>query len=203
MYFLFPLNTNTATYVSARHALLVVLLALPLLPAITGRAAWLVRGCGAAVAVGGLWVVASQLACFDREAHDADDVFAAMKPARRVVPMIFARGSPCTSDRTFPYLHFAAYYQAAQGGDLARSFAVVWNVPIRYRADYARYPLREQVEWSPGLLTPEDARHYDYALVRGGPARLPPALGFVPVTRHGAWALYENTAALPADLPPP
>lgn len=203
MYFLLPLNTNTATYVSARHALLVVLLALPLLPALEGRAAWIVRGAGAAVAIGGLWAVASQLACFDREARDVDDVFAAMKPDRRVVPLVFARGSPCTSDRTFPYLHFAAYYQAAEGGDLSRSFAVVWNVPIRYRADYARYPIREQVEWSPGLLTPDDARHYDYALVRGGPPRLPPALGFTPVTRHGAWALYENATALPADLPPP
>ena len=124
-----------------------------------------------------------------------------MKPARRVVPLIFARGSACASPATFPYLHFAAYYQAAQGGELARSFAVVWNVPIRYRADYARYPLREEVEWMPAQLTPQDARHFDYALVRGGPPRLPAQLGFQPVARSGAWALYENLDPLPPDLP--
>ena len=39
MYLLLPLNTNTATYVSARHALLVVLMALPLLPALAGTRA--------------------------------------------------------------------------------------------------------------------------------------------------------------------
>jgi hypothetical protein len=126
-----------------------------------------------------------------------------MKPDRRVVPLVFARGGACVSPRTFPYLHFAAYYQAAEGGELARSFAVVWNVPVRYRPDYARYPLREEVEWQPGLLTPEDARHFDYALVRGGPPVLPPRLGMQLVVRSGAWALYENPTAVPPDLPSP
>lgn len=203
MYLVLPLNTNTATYVSARHALLIVLLALPLLPALDGWKAWAVRAASSAVAIVGLVAVGGHLACFDREARDFDDVLAAMQPARRVVPLVFARGGACTSSATFPYLHFAAYYQADKGGELARSFAVVWNVPVRYRPDYRRYPLREEVEWAPGQLTPEDARHFDYALVRGGPPRLPAPLGFVPVTRHGAWALYENPSPLPAELPPP
>ena len=203
MYFVLPLNTNTATFVSARHALLIVLLALPLLPALEGWRAQVVRGAAVLVAVVGLVGVGQHLACFDREAHDFDGVLAAMKPARRVVPLIFARGGGCVSPRTFPYLHFAAYYQAAEGGDLARSFAVVWNVPVRYRADYARYPLREEIEWQPSQLTPQDARYFDYALVRGGPPRLPSQLGFQPVARSGAWALYENPDAVPPELPSP
>jgi len=203
MYFVLPLNTNTATYVSARHALLILLLGLPLLPALDGWRAHALRGAAVLVAVVGLVGAGRHLACFDREARDFDGVLASMKPARRVVPLVFARGGACVSPRTFPYLHFAAYYQAAEGGDLARSFATVWNVPIRYRADYARYPLREEVEWQPTLLTPEDARHFDYALLRGGPPRLPPQLGFQQVVRSGAWTLYENPDALPPELPSP
>jgi hypothetical protein len=203
MYLALPLNTNTATYVSARHALLIVLLALPLLPALAGVRLQVVRVAGVLAAAAGLVGVAQHLACFDREAHDFDGVLAAMKPDRRVVPLVFARGGACVSPRTFPYLHFAAYYQAAEGGELARSFAVVWNVPVRYRPDYARYPLREEVEWQPGLLTPEDARHFDYALVRGGPPVLPPRLGMQLVVRSGAWALYDNPAAIPPELPSP
>jgi hypothetical protein len=203
MYFVLPLNTNTATYVSARHALLVVLLVLPLLPELEGARAHAARIASALVALVGLLAVGWHLACFDREARDFDAVLAAMKPDRRVVPLVFARGSACVSSRTFPYLHFAAYYQAAEGGELARSFAVVWNVPIRYRDDYRRYPIREEVEWAPSQLTPEDARHFDYALVRGGPPRLPPQLGLQAVMRSGAWTLYENPGALPPELPGP
>jgi hypothetical protein len=79
----------------------------------------------------------------------------------------------------------------------------VWNVPIRYRADYARYPYREELEWMPGRFSPEDARHFDYVLVRGGAAEPPPQLGLREVTRSGAWALYESTTAIPAELPGP
>lgn len=202
MYFALPLNTNTATYVSARHALLVVLLALPLLPAVSGRALPVLRVAGAIAAAFGLVVAGKQLACFDREARDFDGVLSAMAPAKRVATLAFARASACCGERSFPYLHFGAYYQAARGGELSRSFAVVWNVPIRYRADYARYPYREELEWQPGRFSPEDARHFDYVLVRGGTVTPPPQLGLREVTRSGAWALYESTTAMPAELPP-
>lgn len=202
LYFALPLNTSTATYVSARHALLIALLILPLLPSPEGRLAWVPRALGTAVALGALIVMGRDLAGFDREAREFDGVLAAMQPARRVAPLIWARGSDYTDARAFPYLHFAGYYQAAKGGELARSFAVVWNVPIRYRADYARYPIREDFEWNPSLFSAEDARHFDYVLVRG--AREPsPALGLREVSRSGAFALYEVARALPAGLPPP
>jgi hypothetical protein len=203
MYLLLPLNTNTATYVSARHALLVVLLALPLLPELEGWRAKAVRVAAALAATVGLVAVGRHLVCFDGEARDFDGVLAQMQPARRVLPMVFARSGGCVDPKMFPYLHFAAYYQAAEGGELARSFAVVWNVPVRYRADYRRYPIHEEIEWAPSQITPEDVRHFDYALVRGGPPRLPPELGLQLVTRSGAWSLYENPAALPPDLPSP
>lgn len=203
MYFVLPLNTNTATYVSARHALLVVLLALPLLPALEGRALLALRAGAAIAAAFGLVTAGRQLACFDREARDFDGVLAAMAPNKRVATLAFARASACCGERSFPYLHFGAYYQAAKGGELSRSFAVVWNVPIRYRADYTRYPYREELEWRPGGFSPEDARHFDYVLVRGGAMPPPPPLGLREITRSGAWGLYESTSAAPAELPSP
>jgi len=78
----------------------------------------------------------------------------------------------------------------------------VWNVPVRYRADYARYPYREDLEWQPGRFSPEDARHFDYVLVRGT-VTPPPQLGLAQVVRSGSWALYENPGATPAVLPAP
>ena len=201
MYLALPLNTNTATYVSARHALLVVLLALPLLPELEGWHARAVRAAATLVAVVGLVAVGRHLLCFDREARDFEPVLAVMKPQRRVLPLIFQRGGECVSPRTFPYLHFAAYYQAIHGGDLSHSLATVWNVPVRYRADYRPYPVRDEVEWAPGRVSPEDTRHFDYALVRGA-SRMPPQLGMQLVARSGEWALYENGDAVPTELPP-
>ncbi len=202
LYMVLPLNTNTATYVSARHALLIVLALLPLLPALEGRALTVVRAAAACAGALGLVMTARHLACFDREARDFDAILPAMQPARRLAPLIFAKGSACCADKAFPYLHFGAYYQAEKGGELSRSFAVVWNVPVRYRPDYARYPYREELEWQPARFSPEDARHFDYVLTRGG-GTPPRQLGLAEVTRSGSWTLFESTSAIPAELPPP
>jgi hypothetical protein len=196
LYFVLPLNTPTATYVSARHALLVVLFGLPLLPAVNHVAARIAFA--AVFAAMGLTFVLVELARFDGEARSFDPIVEAMKPNRRVAPLIFEKGSPHVHPRTFPYLHFAGYYQAAKGGDLARTFAVVWNVPVRYRADYRRHEVPEDVEWDPRLFSPKrDLPHFDYLIVRG-PEFTPRAdSGLVVVARSGPWTLIENPAALP------
>lgn len=200
-YLALPLNTNTATYVSARHALLVVLFAVPLVPAVGERFVTLLRGVAAVVAAAGLVVAGREIACFDREARDIDPIIAQMAPNRRVLPLVFQRGSACVSPVTFPYLHFGAYYQAARGGELSRTFADVWNVPIRYRADYRRYPIREEIEWAPARVSAGDIAHFDYVLVRGRPIGRPP-VALRRLAEHGAWTLFENPAPLPLELPP-
>lgn len=200
MYLFLPLNTNTATYVSARHALLVVLTALPLLPALTGRNALLVRVLAGAVCVVGLGVNGQAMACFDREAHDFEPVLDAMQPGRRVASLIYARSGACGTPRSFPYLHFAGYYQAARGGDVAHSFAVVWNVPIRYRSDYPHYAFDERIEWAPDMFGPNELAHFDYVLVRG--SRVPRLPGVRVAATSGGWTLLENPSALPDTLPP-
>jgi hypothetical protein len=203
MYLWLPLNTRTATYVSARHALLVVLFALPLLPALAGRRLKAARVACALGAALGLGAVGWHLVCFEREASDFDGVLRAMAPARRVASLVYERGCACTHPATFPFLHFAAYYQATRGGDVSKSLATVWNIPIRYRDDYRRYAVRDDVEWAPWLFTREDATHFDYVLVRGGPSQPPSLTGLAESARSGAWRLYENRDAVPAELPSP
>ena len=196
LYFVLPFNTPTATYVSARHALLIALFAIPLLPAVRHTAVR-IAFCTAFAALG-LVLVFVELARFDGEARAFDPIVQAMKPNRRVAPLIFDKGSPYVHERTFPYLHFAAYYQAESGGDLARTFAVVWNVPVRYRADYVRHEVPEDVEWDPRLFSPKrDLPHFDYLIVRGPEFTPRPESGLVVVARSGPWTLIENPAALP------
>lgn len=196
LYFVLPLNTSTATYVSARHALLIMLLFVPVLPHV--RRPRVALAAASAFALAGLLDAGVHLARFDREAHEFDPILAAMKPNRRVASLIFDNGSTHVHPATFPYLHFAGYYQAARGGDLARSFAVVWNVPVRYRDDYPRYPISDDVEWQPRLFSPAtDLPHYDYVLVRGRNFRPPPPeSGLIVVAHSGAWTVVENPGAL-------
>ena len=197
LYVVLPLNTSTATYVSARHALLIVLLFLPVLPHV--RRPGIALAAASAFALAGLVDAGVHFARFNSEAHEIDPILDAMKPNRRVASLIFENGSAHVHSATFPYLHFAGYYQAANGGDLARSFAVVWNVPVRYRDDYARYAISDDIEWQPGLFSPsEDLPHYDYVLVRGRNFRPPPPeSGLIVVARSGPWTLVENPRALP------
>lgn len=196
LYFVLPVNTPTATYVSARHALLIVLFGLPLLPAI--RHAWSRIALGALFAAAALTLALVEIARFDDEARSFDPILAVMKPNKRVAPLIFDKGSPYVSNKTFPYLHFAAYYQARSGGDLARTFAVIWNVPVRYRTDYIRHEVPEKVEWDPRLFSPSrDMPYFDYLLLRGQDFTPRADSGLVVVARSGPWTLIENPAALP------
>lgn len=201
LYLALPLNTATATFVCARHALLVVAFVAVALPA--SRAPTLALGVAGAFAGLGLFVEVRHLAAFDAEARELEPVLAALPQRPRVLPLIFAPRSPTTHPTTFPYLHVAAYGMARHGGDLARTFAVVWNVPIRYRDGWRRHPIREQLEWAPHLVSPDDLRHFDYVLVRGAP-RWPATMrlaGLPVVARSGAFTLLAVPDALPEGAP--
>jgi hypothetical protein len=194
LYFVLPVNTPTAAFVSARHALLIVLFGLLLLPAVR-FSAYRIALAGM-FAGAGLCLAAVHVARFDREARSFDPIVAAMKPNRRVAPLIFDKASPHVHPRTFPYVHFAAYYMAAKGGDLARTFAVVWNVPVRYRADYVRHEVPDAAEWDPRLFSPtRDLPHFDYLVVRGPDFTPRSDTGLVVVARSGPWTLIANPAA--------
>lgn len=197
-YLALPLNTKTATFLSARHAILCIVFALLLAPALAGGRLAIARAAVVAFAAVALVVVGVHLRRFDAEARDYDGILAHAQPNRRVVSLIFDPRSPTTHPFVFPYLHFAAYYQAAYGGDLSRSFALVWNVPIRYRADYPRYAIDERIEFNPRAFSLErDLPHFDYVLTRSPrPIVFPPQAGLTRVAASGMWTLWENPSAV-------
>jgi hypothetical protein len=198
LFFALPLNTPTATYVSPRQALLCALFALLLLPSLTGHAGTLVGVAAALFAAASLAIAGVHLQRFDREARDADVVFAAMQPNRRVAGLIFDRTGAHAHPRTFPYVHFAAYYQAEKGGDLASSFARLWNVPIQYRADYTRHRVRPDIDWGPQAFSlDEDLPYFDYLLIRARNPAPPRAANLRVAAARGEWLLLENLRAQP------
>ena len=203
-YLALPLNTSTAAFLSGRHALLLALFAIPLIPPLAGRRADVARVAAALVAAATLAVVGPYLARFDHRARAFDDVLAHMEPDRRVASLVFEPRSDLVHPRVLPYLHFDAYYQAARGGDVSRSFALIWNVPIRYRDDYTPHPVAEEVEFDPRRFSLEDdLPNYDYLLIRSPrPPALPPDTALREVVRSGDWTLLANPAARPDPARP-
>ena len=196
--FALPLGTSTVAFLSARHALLAVLLGIALLPVAAGRGRTVALGLSLAVAATALVVVGWHLQRFDREARAFDPILQRMEPNRRVAALMPVRYSALTHPRTSSYLHFAAYYQARRGGDIARSFAAVWNVPVRYRADYRRHVMDVRVEFSPHWFSlTDDLPHFDYIILRTvAPARFAPELGLQTIAHSGQFTLVANPRAV-------
>jgi hypothetical protein len=198
LFFALPLGTSTVAFLSARHALLAVLFGIALLPAAAGRGRTVAAGLCLAVAAVALVVVGGHLWRFDREARAFDPILARMAPNRRVVALMPVRYSALTHPRTSSYLHFAAYYQARRGGDIGRSFAAIWNVPVRYRSDYRRHQMDVRVEFSPHWFSlTDDLPHFDYLILRTmAPARFNPELGLQTVAHSGQFTLVANPRAV-------
>jgi hypothetical protein len=193
-----PLGTSTVAVLSARHALLAVLLGIALLPAAAGRGRTVAVGLSLAVAATALVLVGWHLWRFDREARAFDPILQRMAPNRRVVALLPVRYSALTHPQMSSYLHFAAYYQARRGGDIGRSFAAIWNVPVRYRADYRRHVMDVRVEFSPHWFSlTDDLPHFDYIILRTiAPARVAPELGLETVAHSGQFTLVANPRAV-------
>jgi hypothetical protein len=204
LYFVLPLNLTTVAFVSARHALLAVLFLLVLLPTVRDRWRPVVRVVAAAVAAGALVGVGVHLARFDREARDFDAILAPMPKNRRVAALIFESHGDVVHPSTFPYVHFAAYYQATRGGDILSSFASIWSMPVHYRPGRWRYPVDERTVWAPERFSfRRDLPHFDYLMLRGGTADDPaPDFGLIRVESRGAWRLYRNPRAVTPWRPP-
>jgi hypothetical protein len=111
----------------------------------------------------------------DSEMGELDDALARTKPGRRLLGLIYDRGSEVVGLPV--YLHAHQYYQARVGGLAAYSFAELPKSPIRYRpgAEPPAFPPR--FEWTPETF---DADRYgsffDYLLVRTRPGQPAPPL---------------------------
>jgi hypothetical protein len=193
LYFAFPLSIGWLWQLNERYAIAFALLAPLLLRPVRG-----VRG-----AVPLLLVAAAGLACaglgvrhiraFSNEAAGFDTLLDAMDPGRRVISLVFVRGSPWAKFN--PYLHFGSYYRARKGGVASFSFAELPQSPLRYRPENAPPEKPPHWEWEPWRFNNDiDGRYYDYVLVRG--AAHPFAPGSQPFwyvrARSGPWTLYAK-----------
>src|SRR5207248_11782410 len=193
-YFAFPISIGWLWQLNERYAIAFALLAPLLLRPVRG-----VRG-----AVPLLLVAAAGLACagvgvrhiraFSNEAAGFDKLLDAMDPGRRVISLVWVRGSAWAKFN--PYMHFHSYYRARKGGVASFSFAELPQSPLRYRPENAPPPHAAGWEWHPGSFRNlTDGEYYDYALVHGyvDPfARHQPGPQWRIVSRQGSWALYEK-----------
>lgn len=134
----------------------------------------------------------------DSEMGELDEALARTKPGRRLLGIIYDRGSEVVGLPA--YLHAHQYYQARVGGLAGYSFAELPKSPIRYRPGLEPPPFPPRFEWTPEAF---DAARYgsffDYFLVRTRPGQ--PAQGFFPTNDPGRprlvfegprWKLYAK-----------
>lgn len=120
-------------------------------------------------------------------------------PARpRVIGLDYVGSTPLLKTR--PFIQTFAYAQVIHGGTLNFSFAEFAPSLVVY-ADRQRPPWTAGLEWFPQRVRTGDFRHFDYALINGGPnlhrtavERFP----LVPVTTGGTWRLYAIRGTGPA-----
>lgn len=198
LYLVLPQATWTAKFIHFRHAFLALSL-LPVTCAATLERGRLLRVALPAIAAGvtvlSTW---AHLALFDQEAKGFDAVVDAVPMGTTIVSLIADANGDVMA--THPYLHFAAYAQAARGGEISSSFAdVFWNLPVGRRSDAVAPPTPENFEWNPLLYDERGFGHYyEWAIVRlpaAGTLATTPAFPYEPVVVAGAWQLYRRVPA--------
>ncbi|MGB0591216.1 MAG: hypothetical protein ACPGU1_16185 [Myxococcota bacterium] len=134
---------------------------------------------------------------FDDEAGAVREVVAEAEPGKRVLGLIFDRGSRVVNHA--PYLHFAQYYVVERGGVASFSFVDFPQSPVAYQEATAPPRLPNRFEWTPERFRfRTHGGYYDYFLVRDAPSqakRRPfgkDADKVTLVTRQGRWALYKR-----------
>lgn len=134
---------------------------------------------------------------FNLEARGFDEVMKNVEPNRRLLGMIFDRGSAFVPNT--PFDHFEGWYQTEKGGLLDFSFGGLYNAVAQYKPGRAPLPTnlvpvilkgRSEKYW-------EKFREFDYYFVRSASA-LPEGLkeyehnGFVLAARKGDWWLFRK-----------
>ena len=168
-YFLLPVATPTAKFISFRH----VLISAMLVPfavskwdyAQAGMLAKILPVVLAAVAIANAgW----HLFLFDREAREFDAVLA-MLPQRPQIAQLTDDSAGAVM-RSRPYMHFGAYGQAVRGGVLTDSFPLrFWNIPVKGRMSSDASVASMNLARDPAASCPSCSRDgYDCFLVRQG-----------------------------------
>lgn len=196
LYLALPVGYGWVWGIYHRYAQLAALCALLLLKPRQSRLSWLgvavAASCSLALGAG----AARRFSAFAGEAAGFEEVLGRAQPGRKLVALIYDRGSRFVQNS--PFLHFGAYYQA-RGGEVATfSFTDFPQSPIRYREEGRPPRLPPRWEWTPEEFDPEaHAAYYDYVLTRGSgdPWARRPELRWPVLARSGAWTLYGSATA--------
>ncbi|KQP11881.1 hypothetical protein [Pseudorhodoferax sp. Leaf267] len=142
---------------------------------------------------------------FGRESADFRAVVARIAPGQRALALVLESTTEVgpTPDFT-PYVHFASWYQAEQGGLVDLNFAVAPPQIVRFRPDRVP-PLPLAFAWRPMEFDwkRHDADRYRYFFVRRGPAQAAPDFAgarCMPrlIVEEGRWSVYERVAGCAA-----
>jgi hypothetical protein len=200
-YLALPASTWTSVAIHVRAGELAFALLPALIPAAHAsrrreRALPLLLGLGLASA----WFTSRQLIAFDAEAKPYAALLARVPERPLTIGLIYDHSGKVASGS--PYLHFAAYAQAEQGGFLSLSLAdVAWTVPLRRRP---RAPVPAPIfgsEWDPALVQvqPFVFRRYDTVIVNGKERRemtimMEADVPYRLLAQSGSWQLYRREA---------
>lgn len=189
LYFVTPSAYAWIWPIAQRFPLLAVLFLIPVLPAPPRAAAVLLSCALLALSFAEQRLVTHAFAEFDaREVGDFDAALAAIPPRKRVMGLIYARGSQQV--KFAPFIHYVAYYQARKGGAVMFTFADFPQSPFRFREDARPPRVQPRWEWLPQLVRPADLTWYEYVLVRAGPS--PCAHECTSVYRGNLWNVWRT-----------
>jgi hypothetical protein len=187
-YFVLPSGFDWIWPIAQRFALLAALFVVPVLP----RPPRAVLAVIAVLILALSWrqqtLVSRAFTGFDAEEVGAfDAALASIPEGRRVVGLIYARGSRYV--RFSPFIHFVAYYQARKGGAVMFTFADFPPSPFRFRESDRPPRVPPRWEWLPQRVRLNDVRWYEYVLVRAGPD---PCAGQCELRfRQGVWSVWQ------------
>jgi hypothetical protein len=181
--------------------LLLIFFLAGLLPGRPALPPHLLRGCLLALLAAWAALAGARFQRFAGEAQGFDGVIARLPAAPRLEQAAFAPGSSAFGGLPL-FLHFAAYAQAARGGELAHSFARYPHALARYRGYPAEGWNREEGdEWHPERIPtapPPGRTPFEYVLARSSSDRaglLFPRGGATLLAHEGLWWLYRREGA--------
>lgn len=135
---------------------------------------------------------------FEQENDDFKTVLSLMEPNKRVLSLMVDNRSPYFGSPFPMYLHHGAWYQAENRGIVDFSFAMFFQLMLRYKKE-AIPQIYDGFEWNPILFNwkRDNGSNYYYFLVRA-PVNIDRQVfkGYLPQVRlkthSGNWWLYEN-----------
>jgi hypothetical protein len=166
-YFVLPTGYDWIWPIAQRFPLLALLFLVPVLPRPPRLALPLLASALLALTYVEDVRFATAFAAFDaEEVGELDRALAAIPPGKRVMGLIFDRGSRYV--KFSPFIHAVAYYQARRGGAVMFTFADFPHSPFRFREADRPPRVRPRWEWLPQLVRSADLAWYEYLLVRSG-----------------------------------